>query len=33
MAGAVMAEDAGRSARLFSWCGMALIAAAVLMIT
>ena len=31
MTGAVMSEDAGRSARLFSWCGVALIAAAVLM--
>src|SRR5215207_7608118 len=32
MAGAVMAEDAGRLARLVSWCGMALIAAGVLMV-
>jgi hypothetical protein len=31
MTGAAVAEDAGRSARLFSWCGVALIAAAVLM--
>jgi hypothetical protein len=32
MTGAVMAEDASWSARLFSWCGIALIAAAVLMV-
>jgi hypothetical protein len=32
MTGAVMAEDASWFARLFSWCGMALIAAAVLMV-
>ena len=31
MTGAVMVEDASWSARLFSWCGIALIAAAVLM--
>jgi hypothetical protein len=30
--GAVMADDAGRLARLFRWCGMALIAAGVLMV-
>jgi hypothetical protein len=30
--GAVMADDAGRLARLFSWCGMALMAAGVLMV-
>jgi hypothetical protein len=32
MAGAVMAEDAGRLARLFRSCGIALIAAGVLMV-
>src|SRR5215217_1428068 len=32
MAGAVMAEDASRLAPLVSWCGMALIAAGVLMV-
>jgi hypothetical protein len=32
MTGAVMAEDASWSARLYSWCGLALIAAAVLMV-
>src|SRR6185312_12230754 len=32
MTGAVMVEDASWSARLFSWCGIALIAAAVLMV-
>src|SRR5215212_9893164 len=32
MAGAVMAEDASRLARLFRWCGMALIAAGALMV-
>jgi uncharacterized membrane protein YdjX (TVP38/TMEM64 family) len=32
MAGEVMAEDAGRLARLVRWCGMALMAAAVLMV-
>ena len=32
MTGAVMAEDASWSARLFSWCGIALIAAAMLMV-
>ena len=32
MTGPVMAEDAPWSSRLFSWCGVALIAAAVLMV-
>ena len=32
MAGAVMADDAGRLARLLRWCGMALMAGGVLMV-
>ena len=32
MAGAVMADDAGRLARLLRWCGMALMAAGVLLV-
>jgi hypothetical protein len=32
MTGAVMAEDASRLARLLRWCGMALLAAGVLMV-
>jgi hypothetical protein len=32
MSGAVMAEDDGRLARLFRWCGLALIVARVLMV-
>jgi hypothetical protein len=32
MAGAVVAEDVGRLARLLRWCGLALIVAGVLMV-
>ena len=32
MAGTLMADQAGRLAHLFSWCGIALIAGGVLMV-